>query len=147
MPALRRVCPPPGTPGDRHAGRCRAGHATVDSDRVARTILRAVAAFGGRLGRGIIGDVLLGSQRKQIVEWRLDRAKAYGQLRVYRRERIVAWIDELISQHFLHATAEEYPRLRITEAGHQALAGDTLLMLSGFAARPSTPKHAIPGGQ
>jgi ATP-dependent DNA helicase RecQ len=120
------------------------GHATVDSDRVARTILRAVAAFGGRLGRGIISDVLLGSQRKQIVEWRLDRAKAYGQLRVYRRERIVAWIDELMSQQFLHATAEEYPRLRITEAGHQALAGDTLLLLSGFAAKPSTPGTLSP---
>jgi ATP-dependent DNA helicase RecQ len=130
VPRLAR--PASGMPG------IATGHATVDSDRVARTILRAVAAFGGRLGRGIISDVLLGSQRKQIVEWRLDRAKAYGQLRVYRRERIVAWIDELISQHFLHATAEEYPRLRITEAGQQVLAGDTLLRLAGFAAGPST---------
>jgi ATP-dependent DNA helicase RecQ len=113
-------------------------HATVESDRVARTILQAVADFGGRLGRGIISDVLLGSQRKQIIEWRLDRAKAYGHLRVYRRDRIIAWIDELIGRQLLRATAEEYPRLRITEGGRQALTADTLLGLSGFSARPST---------
>jgi ATP-dependent DNA helicase RecQ len=49
----------------------------------------------------------------------------------------MAWIDELIGQHLLHTTAEEYPRLRITDAGRQALGGDTLLGLSGFAARPA----------
>ncbi len=115
----------------------QAVHATVESDRVARTILQAVADFGGRLGRGIVSDVLLGSKRKQILAWRLDRAKAYGQLRVYQRDRIVVWIDDLIDQHLLRATAEEYPRLRITEGGRQALGGNTLLMLSGFATRPS----------
>jgi ATP-dependent DNA helicase RecQ len=132
------VCAPrpalPATGGRAAEG----GPATVESDRVARIILQAVADFGGRLGRGIISDVLLGSQRKQMVEWRLDRAKAYGQLRLYRRERIVAWIDELIDQCLLRPTAEEYPRLRIAEGGRQALAGDTLLELSGFAARSST---------
>jgi ATP-dependent DNA helicase RecQ len=121
-------------------------HATVESDRVARTILQAVADFGGRLGRGIISDVLLGSQRKQILAWRLDQAKAYAQLRVHPRDRIVAWIDELISVRLLRTTAEEYPRLQITEGGRQALAGDTLLKLSGFAPKPSptgmTPNSA-----
>ena len=111
---------------------------TVASDCVARMLLQAVDDFGGRFGRGIITDVLLGSQRKQIIEWRLDRAKAYGQLRLYRRERIVAWVDELIGRHLMQVTAEEYPRLRITDAGRQALAADTLLGLSGFAARPAT---------
>jgi ATP-dependent DNA helicase RecQ len=129
--APRRTRPAPGVQA------AEAVHATVESDRVARTILQAVTDFGGRLGRGIISDVLLGSRRKQIIEWRLDRAKAYGQLQVHRRERILAWIDELTGQHLLQATAEEYPRLRITEGGRQALTADTLLVLSGFAARPS----------
>jgi ATP-dependent DNA helicase RecQ len=111
---------------------------TVASDCVARTLLQAVDDFGGRFGRGIITDVLLGSQRKQIIEWRLDRARAYGKLRLYRRERVVAWVDELIGRLLLQVTAEEYPRLRITDAGRQALAADTLLGLSGIAARPAT---------
>jgi ATP-dependent DNA helicase RecQ len=110
--------------------------ATVDSNRVARMILQAVADFGGRFGRGIIADVLLGSQRKQIIEWRLERTRAFGQLRGYRRERVVAWVDELIDRHFLLVTAEEYPRLRITDTGRRALMVDTLIALSGFDARP-----------
>jgi ATP-dependent DNA helicase RecQ len=136
----RSARPAPGVRGTE------AMHATVESDRVARTILQAVADFGGRLGRGIISDVLLGSQRKQILAWRLDQAKAYAQLRVHPRDRIVAWIDELISVRLLRTTAEEYPRLQITEGGRQALAGDTLLKLSGFAPKPSptgmTPNSA-----
>jgi ATP-dependent DNA helicase RecQ len=61
---------------------------------------------------------------------------------MYRRERIIAWIDALISQHLLQPTAEEYPRLRITETGRQALTAEALLPLSGFAAGASTPVTA-----
>jgi ATP-dependent DNA helicase RecQ len=114
-------------------------HATAESDRVARAILQAVADFGGRLGRGMIGDVLLGSKRKQLIEWRLDRAKTYGQLHTYTRERIMAWIDELLGRGLLRATAEEFPKVHITAAGRQILAGDALQALSGFAAPPSPP--------
>ena len=111
--------------------------ATVDSNRVARMILQAALDFNGRFGRGIITDVLLGSQRKQIITSRLDQAKAYGQLCGFRRERIVAWVDELISQHLLLVSAEEYPRLRITDTGCRALRADALLPLSGLGPRPS----------
>src|SRR5882724_3490823 len=119
--------------------------ATVTSNRVVRMILQAVVDFGGRFGRGIITDVMLGSQRKQIIEWRLDQSKAYGQLRGYRRERVVAWVDELIGRHLLLVTAEEYPRLRITDTGRRALTVDTFLALSGLDASPSStgmPPHA-----
>ena len=119
--------------------------ATVTSNRVARMILQAVVDFGGRFGRGIITDVLLGSRRKQIIEWRLDQTKAYGQLRGHRRERVVAWVDELIGRNLLLVTAEEYPRLCITDTGRRALTVDALLALSGLDARPSTtgmPPHA-----
>jgi ATP-dependent DNA helicase RecQ len=116
--------------------------ATVTSNHVARMILQAAVDFGGRFGRGIITDVLLGSQRKQIIEWRLEGTKAYGQLRGYRRERVVAWVDELIDRHLLLVTAEEYPRLRITDTGRRTLAGDRLLALSGLCDRPSTFRMA-----
>ncbi|MBI3329848.1 MAG: HRDC domain-containing protein, partial [Nitrospinae bacterium] len=107
--------------------------ATAESDRVARLMLQAVADLGGRLGQRAIRDVLLGSHRKQIVEWKLDRAEAYGQLRSYGRPRITGWIEELVSRRLLHVTAEEYPKLRITDAGRQALENDSRIALSGFA--------------
>jgi ATP-dependent DNA helicase RecQ len=131
-----RTPPAPGVQPIKAKPSVADAQATVDSNRVARMILQAVADFGGRFGRGIIADVLLGSQRKQIIEWRLDGARAYGQLRGYRREGVVAWVDELIDRHLLLVTAEEYPRLRITDTGRRALMVDALIALSGFDAGP-----------
>src|SRR5262245_5031581 len=113
------------------------------SDRVARIILRTVADFGGRLGRTVIADVLAGSKRKRIVELNLDQAEHYGALRSHTQERALKWIDELIAQRLLKTTAEEYPRLMITERGVEALNDKTLLALSGLAqagARPMPDK-------
>ncbi len=102
------------------------------SDRVARIILQTVADFGGRLGRTLIADLLAGSKRKRITELKLDQADHYGALRLHTQERGLKWIDELIAQRLLKTTAEEYPRLIITERGVEALNGKTLLALSGF---------------
>jgi len=119
-------------------------HATAESDRVARIILQAVSALGGRLGRITIRDALLGSKRKKILEWGLDRAEVYSQLRPYGRRRITGWIDELVSRQLLHVTAAGgYPRLKITETGRQALQSDMLIALSGFTEKPERPATAL----
>jgi ATP-dependent DNA helicase RecQ len=103
------------------------------SDRVARIILQTVVEFGGRLGRTTIADVLAGSKSKKIFELNLDRSKHYGALRLHTQERARTWIDELISLRLLKTTAEEYPRLIITDLGNEALKGEALLALSGLA--------------
>lgn len=120
-------------------------HATTESNRIARVILQTISDLGGRLGRTIIRDVLLGSKRKKLLEWELDQVETYGQLRSYGGNRIMQWIDELVARRLLHVTAEEYPRLKITEAGREALESDSLIALSGFAersARPGAPRPA-----
>jgi ATP-dependent DNA helicase RecQ len=103
------------------------------SDRVARIILQTAADFGGRLGRKLIAEVLSGSRSKRITEHSLERSRNYGALGLHRREQVMAWINELIEQQLLLVTAEEYPRLCITEAGRRALAAASRLPLSGFA--------------
>jgi ATP-dependent DNA helicase RecQ len=128
--------PATGTPG-----------ATVESDGVARAILQAVSDIGGRLGRTLIAGMLAASKRKKIFELGLERAAAYGQLGNYQRKQISNWIDELISQHLLLITAEEYPRLKITDAGRQALKSDSLIGLTGFAARPAKPAATFASAQ
>ncbi|MCI0666247.1 MAG: ATP-dependent DNA helicase [Acidobacteria bacterium] len=102
------------------------------SNRVARIILQTVTAFGGRLGRTTIAEVLAGSKRKRIIELNLNRTDHYGALRLHTKERSLKWIDELIMQRLLKTTAEEYPCLMITERGAQALQNETMLALSGF---------------
>jgi ATP-dependent DNA helicase RecQ len=109
--------------------------ATEASDSVARTILQTAADFGGRLGRGMIADVLAGSKRRRIIELSLEKSRHYGALSFHHQNRVMVWIDELVERRLLRVTAEEYPRLCITSAGRSALAENTLLPLSGFANR------------
>ncbi|MBS1807767.1 MAG: RecQ family ATP-dependent DNA helicase [Acidobacteria bacterium] len=110
--------------------------ATAESDRVARTILQAAEDFGGRIGRGLVGDVLAGSKSKRLTERSLHRARSYGALQLHTQEQVRIWMDELIAQRLLQLTVEEYPRLQLTEAGAQALLGENALALSGFVPRP-----------
>ncbi|HEX4947349.1 MAG TPA: HRDC domain-containing protein, partial [Blastocatellia bacterium] len=111
--------------------------ATEESDRVARIILQAADDFGGRIGRSLIADVLGGSKAKKITERNLDRARCYGALSLHANDQVRDWIDELIAQKLLRVTAEEYPRLLLTEAGIQAFGKPDWIALSGFA----TPKE------
>jgi len=103
------------------------------SDRVARTILRTAAELGGRYGRTLVADLLAGSRRQRIVETGLDHSPGYGALRLHSHDRVLEWIDELIARQWLKATAEEYPRLLVTERGRAALSKPALIALSGFA--------------
>lgn len=111
--------------------------ATAESDRVARIILQAADDFGGRVGRSLIADVLGGSKAKRITERNLDRARCYGALSLHANDQVRDWIDELIVQKLLRVTAEEYPRLLLTDAGIQAFGEPDWIALSGFA----TPKE------
>jgi ATP-dependent DNA helicase RecQ len=115
---------------------------TPASDRVARTILEAAKDFGGRLGRTVIADVLAGSKRKQILNANLDRARSHGALAGHAQEQVLKWVDELVAQGLMMVTAEEYPRLRLTEEGADALDDESLIPLSGFARRVAETRAA-----
>ncbi len=123
------VCAP--TDVARSAPRAVEAPANEESDRVARIILQTVASFRGRLGRSLIAGVLSGSKRRQIIELALDKSQNYGALSLHSRDRVMGWIDELVGQMLLAVTAEEFPRLLVTEAGRCALNTTALLQLSG----------------
>ena len=79
---------------------------------------------------------MLGSKRKNILNLRLNHSRAYGQLESYKHKLILKWIDELIARRFLYVTAEEYPKLKITEKGLQALKNGSLIALRELAEKP-----------
>ena len=122
-------------PADRPSAAVPVGEATEESDRIAREILQSAAAFGGRFGRTLIRDVLKGSERKKILELRLQSSPAYGRLERYKTAMINSWMDELIERSLLQVTVEEYPRLLLTSAGRQELENRALIALSGFLPR------------
>lgn len=114
--------------------------ATAESDRIARIILLAAMEFQGRWGRTMIGDVLLGSKKKKLLQSRLDQMEAYGKLSLFTGAQISAWMEHFVQQNLLQVTAEEYPRLLLTPAGRQALTGDDLLSLPGIRQRAAAEK-------
>jgi ATP-dependent DNA helicase RecQ len=116
--------------------------ATEASDRVARIILRAAAGLDGRYGRTLVADVLTGSRRKRVMELGLENSPLFGLLRLHNHDRVMGWIDELISRQLLKQTAEEYPRLVITAAGRRALSDGSLLPLSGFETAAASARTA-----
>lgn len=87
----------------------------------ARLILQTVAELKGRFGRTLVVELLTGSKRKRIFELGLDRSPNYGALSACRQDQVFAWVDSLVAQQLLQVTAEEYPRLLITEAGCRRL--------------------------
>ncbi|MBI2875316.1 MAG: RecQ family ATP-dependent DNA helicase [Candidatus Tectomicrobia bacterium] len=136
------VCAPREEEARRGARTIDPGNPTIESDQAARAILQAACDLGGRLGRLLIADILLGSKRKKVIELGLDRTAVYGQLRSYRREQVVGWIDELVARELLLVTAEEYPRLKLTETGRRTLEDGSPLALSGFGARQASTAAA-----
>ena len=115
---------------------------TPDSDRIARIILSATQSFGGRFGRILIKDILLGSRRKKIHELRLESSPQYGALQHYKGTQIAEWIEELAMRRLLQITVEEFPRLLLTPAGKLALQSADLISLPGFRKAPP-PKAAV----
>ncbi|MGH9800022.1 MAG: helicase-related protein, partial [Blastocatellia bacterium] len=92
------------------------------SNQITSLILQTASELDGRFGRTLVVELLCGSHRKRITELGLDRSPNYGSLRSYRREQVLNWVDELVARQLLLVTAEEYPRLVITEAGRRLLA-------------------------
>lgn len=121
-------------PAARTGPVAQAQEGTADSDRVARIILQAAMTFAGRFGRGLIKDVLMGSERKKVFELRLQSSPLYGQLQHNKGTQIAQWMEELVDRELLEVTVEEYPRLLITKTGRQALVSTELIALSGFRA-------------
>jgi ATP-dependent DNA helicase RecQ len=113
--------------------------ASEASDRVARIILQTAAELNGRFGRSLVAAILSGSKRKRVLEYGLEHSPHYGKLRLHTGQQTTAWIDELIARALLQVTAEEYPRLLITDAGRRALGETNLLALLGLESAPPPP--------
>jgi len=83
----------------------------------AHDMLRMNAQFGGSM----LAFVLAGARRKEIAERRLDQVRGYGCLKEVHRDRISAWIHQLLDLELLGLTDSEFPVIHATEAGQAAL--------------------------
>lgn len=92
----------------------------ADSVTVAQKILSCVFRVGERFGANHVAQVLHGSKREKIIQFKHDQLSTFGLLAAYRQDDIQQWIDQLINQGFL-VRDPEYGALKLTQAGGQLL--------------------------
>ena len=83
----------------------------------AHDLLRREAQFG----ISSLAFVLAGARRKEITERRLDQVRGYGCLKEVHRDRVTAWIHQLLDLDLLGLTDGDYPVIQHTDAGQTAL--------------------------
>jgi ATP-dependent DNA helicase RecQ len=92
----------------------------ADSVTVAQKILSCVFRVKEKFGAYHVAQVLQGSKREKILQFKHDQLSTFGLLAAYRQDDIQQWIDQLINQSFL-LRDPEYGALRLTPAGGHLL--------------------------
>jgi len=118
-----------------------------DSLIVSQKILSCVARLKGQFGAGYIGQILVGSNDKRIIENGHEKLSTYGILSDKGRQPVRSWIDQLVSQEYLERTGE-FNTINITDKGWLVLKGQEtprLLKLAEKAEKIRVPSNSLEG--
>ena len=91
-----------------------------DSVTVGQKILSCIFRVNERFGAAHVAQVLLGSKRDKILQFKHHELSTFGLLSQYRQEDIQQWIDQLVNQGYL-VREPEYGALQLTVSGRQLL--------------------------
>jgi ATP-dependent DNA helicase RecQ len=99
----------------------------------AQMALSCIARMKGRFGRTRVIDVLLGKLAQETAQ--LSTLSTFGLLREWTKEEVSALIDGLLRAGLAEVTAEEYPKIRLTGAGAEALRTRAVIRIDTQLAR------------
>jgi ATP-dependent DNA helicase RecQ len=100
-----------------------------DATEIAQKILSAVLRTGESFGAAYVCDVLRGSRRERIIENRHDALSVYGIARNVPAERLREYMGSLQRAGYLDKNPGDYPTLRVTKKGRDALADRSRISL------------------
>ena len=92
---------------------------TVDTQKV----LSCVRRMNERFGKGLVAQVLVGSQVARIKQFQFDRLSTYGLMKGQSQKAVVGLIDYLTAAGYLQASGGQYPTLRVSALGLEVLQG------------------------
>lgn len=96
----------------------------VDITIEAQKILSCIYRVKERYGINMIIQVLRGSKNKRILQAGLDKVSTYGIMKDFSSDVLKEIIMTLISEDFIHITADKYPILRLTLKSWEVLKGN-----------------------
>ena len=123
---------------------CAAGSAVVDASVPAQQVLSCVVRTGQRFGRGMISDILRGSESEKILRAGLEKQSTYGLMRDRKDWEVRRLLDALLVQGVLVQTEGQYPSLRLAPAARGILLGERKFEMRVPVA-PEKPKAAQAG--
>ncbi len=103
-----------------------------DIDRDVRKALSAVAHLDGQWGAHMVADVLIGSERKKVVDNDLDELSVHGIIDDLSKMKVVAMLEVLVDHRLLRRAS--YKCLRLTAAGTSVMLGKRRLAKKTHAA-------------
>jgi ATP-dependent DNA helicase RecQ len=105
----------------RGCDNCLAPKEEFDATVVAQKILSAIIRTGERFGAKHLAGVLQGKAARRIIEFGHDRLSVFGIMAEYDDDEIKYFISLLITKGLLVKIGDEYPIIRLTEAGRKFL--------------------------
>jgi ATP-dependent DNA helicase RecQ len=117
-----------------NCGNCAREVVEEDVTAPARELFLCVDELKGRYGLSLVCDILRGSHSAKVRNYGFDRNAAFGLLSDFSSRELRDLAHECIQRGFLEQTEGQYPRVVLTAAGRQVLAGKERVMQQTFAA-------------
>jgi ATP-dependent DNA helicase RecQ len=101
----------------------------ADALTIAQKILSCVARVKERFGAGQVISVLRGENTEKVRANQHDQLSTFGLLREHSPADIRNWVYQLVGQHVLVQTTDQYPILRLNEASWEVMRGTRTVRL------------------
>ncbi|MCK0196562.1 DNA helicase RecQ [Ancylobacter sp. 6x-1] len=129
-----------------HCDVCRNPPRVVDASKSAQLALRIARATGERFGAAYLASVLTGQVNEQVTSRGHDRLAEFGTGADRPVGEWRALLRQLVATHALHADAERFGALTLTEAGRSILRGERPFTARAPAERRRERGPAAPRG-
>lgn len=100
----------------------------VDVTTDAQKVLSCIVRMRQMYGKGLVAQVLAGSNNQKIRDQRFQELSTYGLMKGQTIRSITQFIEWLIAEQYVHVENYPYPTLSVTEKGKKILVGEERVM-------------------
>src|SRR6266404_1837910 len=111
---------------------------STDETLIVRKILACAVRMEGRYGKNIMAATLIGSEAKNIFQFRLDKLSTYGILSDFTKDELLVYIEALVMAGALEVSTGAYPVISATALGRDVMHERQQIDLS--LAHPDNPR-------
>ncbi|WP_417748483.1 RecQ family ATP-dependent DNA helicase [Rosistilla oblonga] len=106
--------------------------------QLVRIVLSALARTHGRFGKGLVAQMLAGSQNKKLQQLKLDRLSTFGLLKGLKQAQVTDLLDAVCSVGMAQQieVTQRRPTVKLTDFGQEVMKGNQPVPVAFTIARP-----------